>query len=328
MQEENITIRSDRLQVEIARPGTIYSGSRFDWSGFITQVQLDAMHTFCMPESLEPGKGTGGIGLCNEFGNDMPVGFDDAAPGSAFPKLGIGLLTRDEKPYNFFRPYPIETNFIFEVEIGENLVTFTVEPEPVNGYAARLTKSISVMGRTLQISYHLRNLGKKPIVTNEYCHNFLGIDQQTIGPDYTLSFPYKPKFEESWRQFRGMGPKWMRLLPGALKDRLLKKRFSQMQSVLKLVGSELTLEKVPEAPFYARLEGFARTDQAQWELVHNPSGVGAREFVDFTPVRVAVWGVAHVISAEVFVGINLQPDQAMQWSRRYEFFTSVDQLTG
>ncbi len=44
-----------------------------------------------------------------------------------------------------------------------------------------------------------------------------------------------------------------------------------------------------------------------------------REYDDFTPVRVAVWGVAHVISAEIFASIQIQPGETQEWTRRYEF---------
>ena len=36
-----IVLTGDRLKVEIARPGEFYNGTRFDWSGHITQVTLD-----------------------------------------------------------------------------------------------------------------------------------------------------------------------------------------------------------------------------------------------------------------------------------------------
>jgi len=90
-------------------------------------------------------------------------------------------------------------------------------------------------------------------------------------------------------------------------------------NILVVEGSELSLNAVPERPFYRRLLGYAPTDQAQWELVHTPSGVGMRELDDFAPVRVAVWGTTHVISTEVFVEIDLQPGETQTWSRRYEF---------
>jgi hypothetical protein len=38
---------------------------------------------------------------------------------------------------------------------------------------------------------------------------------------------------------------------------------------------------------------------------------------------VAVWGEAHVLSAEVFVDIPLQPGEEKTWKHRYEFFSPV-----
>jgi hypothetical protein len=319
MSEDKIILQSDHLQVEIAQPGTAYAGTRFDWSGFITQVTLDGTHTFCMPESLQDGQGTGGIGLCNEFGNDLAIGYNDAAVGGSFPKPGIGLLVRDENPYHFFKTYPIARHFPIHVDQTENQATFIVDPVDERGYAMRLTKSINPVGKTLNITYHLENTSEKPILTNEYSHNFMGIDQKSIGPDYRLRFPYPVQMEDLLPAFRGMIPRWMRILPKAWQDRMLKSRAKQMQAIFKLDGNDLSLTQVPDKPFYTRLQGFMRTDEPQWELVHLPSGIGVREFDDFTPVRVAVWGVSHVISAEVFISIDLQPGQIMQWSRRFEF---------
>jgi hypothetical protein len=106
-----IVIQSDRLKVEIAEPGGVYQGTRFDWTGFITQVTLDGKHTFCVPESYQPGHGTGGIGLCNEFGNEKPIAYDDAQPGETFPKLGIGLLAQRHCQLSFHLPYEIVQRF-------------------------------------------------------------------------------------------------------------------------------------------------------------------------------------------------------------------------
>ncbi|MBE3039355.1 MAG: hypothetical protein IMZ62_11155, partial [Chloroflexi bacterium] len=44
---ERILLNSQRLEVEISTPGAAYHSTRFDWSGFITQVTLDGAHTFC-----------------------------------------------------------------------------------------------------------------------------------------------------------------------------------------------------------------------------------------------------------------------------------------
>ena len=159
--DQPIILKSDRLEVEIAQPGTHYNGTRFDWSGFITQVTLDGQHTFCMPESLRPGKGTGGSGLCNEFGIEKSLGYDEAPVGGAFPKLGIGLLKRpDGEPYKFMRPFEIVEEFPIIIDARQEQVTFYVEPIACMGYAARLKKTISVAGPELTIAYQLDNVGR------------------------------------------------------------------------------------------------------------------------------------------------------------------------
>jgi hypothetical protein len=321
-----IHLYSDRLAVEIAQPGSAYAGTRFDWTAFITQVTLDGKHTFCVPESLEPGQGTGGIGLCNEFGIDMPIGYDDARAGDRFPKLGIGLLVRpDEAPYRFMRPYEISERFPVHVEASPDEAHFVVEPVECRGYAARLEKTVTVQGAQLEISYRLESVGSRTLHTVEYCHNFIGIDGHSIGPDYHLRVPYPIQFEP-------VPPVMLRqALPGVLAKiapewllrQIVRGLIRRRGSILVVEGNELSLNAVPERPFYQRLLGYAQTNQAQWELVHMPSGMAVREFDDFIPVRVAMWGTTHVISTEVFIEIDLQPGEIQTWSRRYEFLGHI-----
>jgi len=320
MSDSTFLIKNDRLAVEIAQPGTIYSGTRFDWTGFVTQVTLDGKHTFCMPESLVEGQGTGGIGLCNEFGNDLPIGFDDAQKGETFPKLGIGLLWRGEEPkYDFFRRYQIANNFPIQVDINDTQADFIVEPTETLGYSARLEKTLKVRDNWLEFTYLLKNTGLKPFKTTEYAHNFMAIDAHPIGPDYQFTFPFRVEFEDLSPMLRGFAPKWMRFLPRMIVNRAVNQRIAQMREIFRVDGNVLGLTQIPSSPLYSRLISFSKTDQPQFELIHKPSGVWMREYDDFEPVRVAVWGVAHVISAEIFNLIQLEPGQSMSWKRSYEF---------
>ncbi|MDF1514934.1 MAG: hypothetical protein P1S60_14080 [Anaerolineae bacterium] len=314
-----ILLKNEKLTVEIAQPGEHYNGTRFDWSGFITQVTLDDQHTFCMPESLKPGKGTGGSGLCNEFGIEKPVGYDEVPVGGLFPKLGIGVLRRsDESRYRFARPYEIVERFPIIIDADEQQVVFYVEPVECNGYAARLRKTISISGAELTIDYVLENAGSRDLVTHEYCHNFLRIDGHQIGPDYVLRMPYPISLERMGGHFGAMLPRWMRsLLPQSWLAKLGHMVFRRMLAVLSIRDNEIRWTSTPEKAFYCRLQGFHQTGQAQWTLRHEPSGVQIQEYDDFAPARVAVWGVQHVVSAEVFVDIDLKPGQSKNWQRRY-----------
>lgn len=322
-----IKIHSDQLTIEIAPPGYVYAGTRFDWTGFITQITLTTpekiQHTFCVPESLEAGKGTGGWGLCNEFGNDKPIGYYDIQPGESFPKMGIGLLKRpDLSQYNFFYSYEIVKQFPIMIDVTENQAIFIVKPIDCRGNAARLTKRISVYENWLEIAYQLENVGSKLIDTNEYCHNFMGIDEHPLGPDYRLHLPYLIQHEYSIAASRPfLLPLLHKVIPKFVQEKLLKPMAAPGNKSVKISGADFLFPSTPKSPFYFRIQGFSKSDGYQWELSHLPSGIRLREYDDFPPSRVAVWGTTHVISAEIFVDITLQPGQVKKWTRKYEFLS-------
>ncbi len=285
-----IKISGNRLEIEIAYPGTSYTGSRFDWTGFITKVVLDGKHTFCAPESPIPGEGSGGFGFCNEFGIHTPVGYDEVKPGEKFHKLGTGLLTRpDESDYFFFDKYEV-TPYPVTIEADSDHVRFELEPVNCNGYAVQMIKEVSVAENAMIIKYSLKNVGSKPIQTEEYCHNFISIDNNPTGPEYVLKFPYSAESNET-------------------------------PDVLNVSGNEISWNKQPENDFYIVPGGFKPVENHTWELLHKPSGVGVREISNFPIQKVAVWGKGHVISPEVFVAINIAPGQTQSWERVYEFFS-------
>lgn len=320
MHSSSIALRSSRLVVEIAKPGAVYQGTRFDWTAFITQVTLDDQHTFCVPEDPDPTKGTGGAGLCNEFGIEKAIGYDEIAPGESFPKLGVGLLRRpDERAYNFFRPHEIVERFPMKAEIQADAVCFTVEPLDCRGYAARLTKTVSVRDNLLELCYQLENTGAKALATHEYCHNFMGIDNQPLGPGYRLSFPYPIQLQNNDAAIRSSMPEEIRKLPEDVLARVIEEHKQKSRLIFDIQNDKFSLNAAPDKPFYCRLEGFFPTQKPQWELTYRPGEITMREYDDFAPSRVAIWGTTHVISAEVFLDFHIEPGQSQTWTRRYEF---------
>lgn len=293
----SIRLSNGMLTVDIADIGE-YKGTRFDWTGFITQVTLaEGNHTFCVPESLKPGEGTGGRGLCNEFGISRAIGYDEAPIGGWFPKPGVGLLQKDDAQlYRFEKDYNV-IPFTKEIEIEKEAVKYRVEPMDCNGYAMQLTKTISLQGDQLKIEYDLQNVGDKPFETEEYIHNFIGIDGLPTGKDFELR------------------------LPGALK--VEEPESSYTEKLLEVSKNSLTWNGNPDKPFYCKLSGWeASQADFNWELIHKPSGTGVRESGDFPVARMALWGERHVISPEVFVNISVLPRQSKSWSRIYRFFTT------
>lgn len=289
-------LQNERLTAEIASPGEPYDGSRFDWTGQVTQVTLDGRHAFCAPASLRPQDDPSVVniqGLCGEFGIFAPLGFDDAKPGEQFPKLGVGLLTRpDGEPYKFWRPYAVQP-FEVETAAGATSITFHAKPSPCQGIAAAITKTISLSGARLSIRCEMHNLGVKPIVTHEYNHNFLAIDGHGVGPDYRLLLPYEIQL-------------------------------SEVPEPLAVAGREIRWRQEPQKAFYCRPVGFGPGDRHYWDLRHAPSGAGVQAGGDFLLHMLALWGVAHTVCPEAFIDIHLAPGGKMAWTRWYEFYRGAE----
>ncbi|WP_068786681.1 hypothetical protein [Paenibacillus phocaensis] len=287
-------LRNDRLTLEIAELGEAYQGTRFDGAGFITSVVLDGKHQFCVPESLSPGAGTGGIGICSEFGIKEALGYEATRVGELFPKLGVGLLTRpDAAEYRFYRDYACE-RFKTQVEQKDaQRLSFTTLPQECRGYAARVHKDIEISGNTLSVTYTVENTGSRVLATDEYSHNFLGLDGYAVGHEYVLKLPFAPHI---WSDD-----------PSTLEG-------------LVFEGDRVTWERRPEKDFYFRMDRFdGREVPWLWELQHQPSGLSVRERSKLPLSSAAVWGHGHVISPEMFVAVHVVPGDQQSWTRIYEF---------
>lgn len=282
-------LENDRLKVEIQEPGSFYKGPRFDWTGFITQITLDGDINYCVPERLEEEKGTGGFGLCNEFGIDLPIGYDEIEVDELFPKVGVGLLKKDQDDaYDFFRNYEV---LPLEVKVSQidNSITFETTNYSPMGYGYHLFKEVAIVDNQLIINYTLKNVGKYPIHTNEYSHNFIGINNQLIGEDYHLKMPR------------------------------MKNMDVELGSISRS-GDRLTWPATPDGDFYAHIDWDMTKGTYNWDLFHDKIGAGIRERSEFQTAKVALWGTSHVVCPEVFIDIKINPNEIKSWKRVYEFY--------
>src|SRR5262249_20505192 len=72
---------------------------------------------------------------------------------------------------------------------GQDWIEFT-QALSEGGWGYRYVKRLSVASRGFTIARSLRNTGSRAIVTDHYGHNFTLIDDQPIGPDYRVRFPF------------------------------------------------------------------------------------------------------------------------------------------
>ncbi len=295
--EAYIGLKNNRLKVEIAKPGTVYAGSRFDWTGFITQVYLDKRHTFCAYEDVVPGIGSGGIGFCNDFGLNTPVGYEETAVGEGYMKIGIGTVIKEDVPMG--ATHMLAMKIIEHADIsyryGEDFAEFhSINPE-INGYKCELLKRVSIEDNNMTVDYKLINTGSKKIVTEEYIHNFVCIDGQYVGPNYRAEVAFSPD------------EKMFRMMQARQQDMVFE-------------NNVITFRKTFEGrAFYTK--GFDVKDcgGAHWKITESNSGCSVSETDSFQAPYMACWGTKYVISPEAFLAIDLDAGEEMTWSRSYRF---------
>ena len=287
-----ITLETGRLRVRIAEPGVHPNlTSRFDRAGFITSVVLDGQTEFC---TMEPTNlvhpSTGGVGLCSEF--LFPGACEEAPVGAWFPKFGIGLFRKpDGGPFCFYRRYETRS-FAVRWQAERDRVVFETAPEECLGYAVLERKTIRAEENRLSMEVSLENTGSRPLELREFCHNFLTLERQPIGPAYTLEIPYLSD--------RGTG-----IAAGTIRGTGRGFTFTGYNPEAALVS--LGPECVEPSADYG------------WTLRHLgvPAAVAARD--SFRPDGLDLWAIDHIVSLESFCRIKLAPGARTAWTRSWTF---------
>jgi hypothetical protein len=290
-----VYLRNELLNVEIGEPGEFYSGSRFDHSGNIFQVILNNKYSFCSTEKKMVNSACG-FGLINEFDIDGSAGYDMVKPGEHFLKIGVGkLLKEDNKPYDFFYPYPFDPS-VFEIDCNnKSQITYVSQSPKINGFQYWYHKMISIEGNLLTINYSLKNTGDRSFSTEEYCHNFLSVDHQDLSENYKLEFNFE------------LNPNCFDAFVDPCNDMIIGQ-------------SHISFKNTPANEiFIAALNG-KKPFPASWKLINFNSGVGISEEVSFESTKINLWGTGHVISPELFMNCKLNPGGLICWQRKYTFF--------
>jgi hypothetical protein len=287
--ENIIQIGRGELKAIVAKPGTLYSRARFDWTGFIPQVTYRGK-TFCTSEE-GPKKlpSTGGEGLNNEYkASDESMGWDDA--DRYFLKPGVGLLERvNDRPYSFFTDYPIKQAFPCEMEIRPDTVSFCLGAIPHKGVAYTIDKHVAIMGSALFVTTTLHNVGEKPLEMSEYNHNFITLDNQGTHPQVTLT---------------------------------LNPDYTDANDVAGLVKNHdsITFTDQLEKFFMIRCNAPVAYAPKRWEMRDDKAGMRVQEWGDFDVTDFYAWGGRHVIAPEIYGDFPVAPGRKRSWTRVWKFY--------
>ena len=285
-------LRNKDLEVHVDLPLENYNFSRFDWTGKIVRVKFQEIDITGVERMDSGSQNQLGKGFYNEFGIEHPPGFPEATTGGWFHKIGIGSLKKDSDAYIFHKAYEIEPAE-FKTVVRSDGISISCRSKGLGGFAYLLKKEILLLENGFTIDYTLENTGERSIVTTEYVHNFIAIDNQPLTSSYVLKFPFRIKPDSFGETVNPEN-----------KIAIGKDRFE-------------FLAKPEEQFFFSNLSG-GRLVSGSWELLNRDKKVSVREIADFETDRVNLWGWTHVISPELFFKIDLSPGRSVEWQRRYE----------
>ena len=285
-------LKNNHIEIQMHLPAENYCFSRFDWTGKITTLKYKGLFITGGETKEGDPENELGKGFYNEFGIESPLGFSETPIGGWFHKIGVGLLKKEDSRYQPGKKYQIKPA-TFKISQGLNRIFICCTSEAINGYSYVLEKNILLLENGFRIDYKLQNTGIKKIVTDEYVHNFMAIDKDPIGRNYSLEFPFQLQPEHF---IETVNP----------------------EQKVQFGDSEITFtDTIDETFFFSNLSGAQRV-RAQWELKNRKNKLIIRETGNFKTNKVNLWGTKQVISPELFFTIDLATSTSVAWSRKFE----------
>jgi hypothetical protein len=286
-------LRNEELTVRLDEPGSRYKGTRFDWTSQVTSVR-DALGIEYLGQEAPPGefREDKGMGLASEFGIRLPIGYDDCAVGDWFPKIGVGWIRRESTAeYDFYHRYrELEPSPCVIVRDGEAAASLVMDGGVRRGWGWRLRRDWRLEGCELSCRLELENTGNHTLRTNEYAHNFVA--PQAGAGLRRLTF--------SWG-----AP----LKPGKLVS---------PDGNLAFDSAGVAIDITRGQEFYASDLGLQLPAGSWWELRQDDRPL-VRETLDAPATHSDIWGKSSVVSAELFLLLELVPGQKRTWTRCWRF---------
>ena len=293
--EINNGLITAKLDLPDAEQG-YYRGSRFDWSGVISELKYEGHDYFGQWFPVYDPKVHDAIcGPTEEF---SAIGYEQAPVGGEFIRIGIGgLLKSDENKFDRFGYYELSNLGNRTVKKTGNCVVFTHQLEDVAGYSYLYEKTVRlVKGKPQMVLEHrLKNTGKKVISTNVYCHNFFTIDRQPTGPNSVVkfAFPAKKTVENPIARITDQQIEYLReLSPG-------------------------------ETVSFGEIQGHSNSvKDYDFRIENVKTGAGVRITGDRPISKIIYWSSATTQCPEPYIDIDVQPGKTFTWTITYDFYTN------
>ena len=288
-----------------------YRSTRFDWSGAVynltfmghdfygvwyDRVDPKVINWVYQGSDIVSGPCSALYGPVDEFAT--PLGWDDAKPGGTFIKLGVGVLRRGEGNYNRYLPYEVLDPGKWSVKTGRGSIEFTQEvSDPSSGYGYLYRKVVRLRdGKPeMTIEHSLKNTGKRPIESSVYNHNFMVMDKQAPGPDFTFRLPFEIKASRP-----------------------------PNKDLVEVRGNQVVYRKplAAEDQAVVAIEGFGDSARDSEIVIENRKvGAGVRISGDRPLIRSLLWSIRTVLAIEPYVAIDIQPGAEFAWKNTLDYYT-------
>lgn len=282
---DRFLLQSGELKAEILTPwSTAYQRTRFAHSGFVSGLWLGDVR-FTQAEQAQVGqKSTGGVGLCSEY-KCASVEMDSAV-GEEYLKIGVGVLTRTEKPWRIVDEQRLP-GLPTAVSACSDAAVFDCLSPTVNGYAYREKRTLLLKGNVLRQEIELENKGEKVLDISEYCHNFVSLGDLPTDETHRLELFCARKLPtpaDSCFQTTAYGATWTKPVTGS---------------------------------FCSECEVTGSAQPFAWRLSSSRTTSSIAEAIDFTPCEVYLWGTSYCVSAEVYRALRILPGDTARWSREW-----------
>lgn len=281
------TLIKAKLHVPDLEKGS-YHGTRFDWSGIIYSLEYKGHQYFGQwYEKHDPKIHDAITGPAEEY----------TIQGAERVRLGAGVIRKpDTAAYERFRTYDIEDAGKWTLNIRAGGVEFVHSLTAPDGLAYEYSKTVALEKDKplLTLRHTLRNTGQRAIDLTQYNHNFFVIDDEVVGPDMVVQFPFAPK------------------ATGDLKD-MAQVRGNQIVYTRELQKGESAATEI---------EGFGRdAKDYDFRIENRKSGAGVHITGDQPLSRIYFWSIRTVACPEPYIHLRVEPGGEIQWRIAYEFYT-------
>jgi hypothetical protein len=273
-----------------------YRGTRFDWSGNMPSLIFNGHNYFGKWfDKYSPEIHDVIMGPVEEF---TALDYPATRPGETFVKIGVGVLTKpDDQPYAFSRVYQVVNYGKWSVKKNTDKVEFThLLKDKVYSYKYDKTVQLTKDKPELVIFHTLKNTGTSTIETSVYDHNFFVMDNQPIGPDFTIKFPFN---------LSGGG--------------------QGIGELAEIKGNSiefLRIVKNGETVFCSELKGFGPDSKDyDFRIENRKTRAGVRIRCDKPFLKLNYWNCATTLCPEPYIKIVVEPGKEISWTIRYEFYT-------